>query len=230
MHPPQKPQLVITNRDVIFSKDTLLSDGGFSSTGQLHSPPIDPGEFYFLVPESSSPQIEPTHSLPLNKKEGFKTDESTHAPPEPPNQDPPKTPPPPDDEDPLTIPPTSAHQRSHLHQAQSSSPPHLRRSTRSTKGQRYTPRFYDTKLYSFGFLAEPLTVPEALSSDHSKDWKDAMDKVYNSLINNRTWDLVDPPPNQSIISTKWIFRQKYNSDGSLSHFKARFVALSTSMN
>ena len=48
-------------------------------------------------------------------------------------------------------------------------------------------------MYSFGFLAklaEPLTVPEAHSSDHSKDWKDAMDKEYNSLINNRTWDLL----------------------------------------
>ena len=49
------------------------------------------------------------------------------------HREPPKTPPPPGDEDPLTIPPTSAHQRSHLHQAQSSSPPHLRKSTHSNK-------------------------------------------------------------------------------------------------
>jgi hypothetical protein len=69
-----------------------------------------------------------------------------------------------------------------------------------------------------------LSVPKALSSDHSKDWKDAMDKEYNSLINNRIWDLVDPLPNRSIINTKWIFRGKYNFNRSLSCFKARFVA------
>jgi hypothetical protein len=116
--------------------------------------PYDPGEFYFYEPESSSPQPGPTHSLPLNQQEGFKMDNSTHAPPEPPNQDPPKTPPPLDDENSLTIPPTSAQHRSHLRQTQSSSPPHLRRSTRSSKGQRYTPRFHDTNMYIFGFLAE----------------------------------------------------------------------------
>lgn len=51
-----------------------------------------------------------------------------------------------------------------------------------------------------------------------------MDKEYQSLINNKTWILVDLPFNKSLISTKWIFRRKYNSDGSLSRYKARFVA------
>lgn len=50
-----------------------------------------------------------------------------------------------------------------------------------------------------------------------------MDSEYHSLLKNNTWELVAPPPNRSIISTKWIFRRKYNSDGSLARYKARFV-------
>jgi hypothetical protein len=86
-------RLALTNRDVIFSENTLLSDGSSSSSGKPHSLPIDPGEFYFPEPESSSLQPRPTHSLPLNQPSNFKTDNSTHIPQEPPNQEPPKTPP-----------------------------------------------------------------------------------------------------------------------------------------
>lgn len=51
-----------------------------------------------------------------------------------------------------------------------------------------------------------------------------MDSEYESLIKNHTWELMDLPPNKNVINTKWIFRHKYNSDGTISHYKARFVA------
>ena len=51
-----------------------------------------------------------------------------------------------------------------------------------------------------------------------------MDSEYQSLIDNQTRTLVDLPSNKSLISTKWIFKRKYNSDGFLSCFKAQFVA------
>lgn len=73
--------------------------------------------------------------------------------------------------------------------SQSGSSPSLRKSTLSNKGQQHTPKFHATNLYNFGFLVElgeSITVIEALSSDHSEDWKEAMDKEYNSLINNLT--------------------------------------------
>lgn len=35
---------------------------------------------------------------------------------------------------------------------------------------------------------------------------------------------MDPPPHRSIITTKSLFRRKYNSDGTLSRYKARLVA------
>ena len=50
-----------------------------------------------------------------------------------------------------------------------------------------------------------------------------MDKEYKSLVDNQTWELVDLPPNKFVISNKWIFRHKYNFEGTLSRFKAPFV-------
>ena len=46
----------------------------------------------------------------------------------------------------------------------------------------------------------------------------------NSLLYNNTWIIIDLPPNSKAIRCKWIFRRKYNSDGSIQTFKARLVA------
>ena len=51
-----------------------------------------------------------------------------------------------------------------------------------------------------------------------------MHKEYKSLVDNHILELVDLPSNKSIIGSKWIFRCKYNFDGTLSRFKACFVA------
>jgi len=56
------------------------------------------------------------------------------------------------------------------------------------------------------------------------EWKHAMELEYNALIKNNTWTLVDPPLGVHIISCKWIFKNKYNSDGSLQRRKARLLA------
>ena len=50
-----------------------------------------------------------------------------------------------------------------------------------------------------------------------------MQEEYNALLQNNTWQLVPRPPNTNIVSGKWIFRQKFHSDGSLSRYKARWV-------
>ena len=46
---------------------------------------------------------------------------------------------------------------------------------------------------------------------------------YGALLSNNTWDLVDPPCNSNIITSKWIYRHKMKSDGSLKRNKARWV-------
>jgi hypothetical protein len=50
-----------------------------------------------------------------------------------------------------------------------------------------------------------------------------MQEEYDALTLNKTWTLVPSPPGANIVSGKWIFHHKYNSDGSLSHHKARWV-------
>ena len=70
---------------------------------------------------------------------------------------------------------------------------------------------------------EPKTLSEALSSEHSGLWRDALNLEYKSLIDNDTWDLV-PPPNGVIVGSKWVFKVKRDVSGELDRFKARLVA------
>ena len=47
---------------------------------------------------------------------------------------------------------------------------------------------------------------------------------YNSLIKNKTWELIDLPADRDPINTKWVYKVKYLADGSIDRYKARFVA------
>jgi histone deacetylase 1/2 len=64
-------------------------------------------------------------------------------------------------------------------------------------------------------------VSEALTSP---DWTAAMKTEYSALMKNSTWTLVPLPTGRKAIGCKWIFRIKYNSDGSIEKNKARLVA------
>ncbi|KAH9699463.1 retrovirus-related pol polyprotein from transposon RE1 [Citrus sinensis] len=68
---------------------------------------------------------------------------------------------------------------------------------------------------------EPSTVPEALSDPK---WKDAMQTEYDALIHNNTWTLVPMSSTYKLVGCKWVFRTKYNTDGTVSKYKARLVA------
>ena len=48
--------------------------------------------------------------------------------------------------------------------------------------------------YHLSEVDEPSTIQEAKSSDHAAEWKVAVDAEYNSLIENKTWKLVELPP------------------------------------
>jgi hypothetical protein len=66
----------------------------------------------------------------------------------------------------------------------------------------------------------PKTYKSALLDSN---WAAAMQAEFNALIENNTWTLVPRPSNSNIVSGKWVFRQKFHSDGSLARYKARWV-------
>jgi hypothetical protein len=63
----------------------------------------------------------------------------------------------------------------------------------------------------------PSSVRTALADPH---WRRPMEE-YAALLANHTWDLVPCPPGTNMVTSKWLFRHKLTSDGSLDRYKAR---------
>jgi histone deacetylase 1/2 len=55
-------------------------------------------------------------------------------------------------------------------------------------------------------------------------WKNALSEELKSLKKNHTWNLTTLPPNWNVINCKWIFKVKFNLDGTIAKYKARLVA------
>ncbi|KAL0307563.1 UNVERIFIED_CONTAM: Retrovirus-related Pol polyprotein from transposon RE1 [Sesamum angustifolium] len=71
---------------------------------------------------------------------------------------------------------------------------------------------------------DPKTFIEAMTSRDVAFWKEAVNDEMDSLLANNTWVLTDLPPGSKVIGCKWVFRRKYNTDGSIQTFKVRLVA------
>mgnify|MGYP000633242526 CR=1 FL=1 len=51
-----------------------------------------------------------------------------------------------------------------------------------------------------------------------------MNEEMHALCKNETWDLVPTSPLKNAIGCRWIYKVKYNVDGSVNRYKARLVA------
>ena len=51
-----------------------------------------------------------------------------------------------------------------------------------------------------------------------------MTEEYQSIIKNDVWEVVPRPKNKDVVSSKWIYKIKHATDGSIEKHKARFVA------
>ena len=50
-------------------------------------------------------------------------------------------------------------------------------------------------------VPEPKTMDEALAGPHAKEWKEAAESEYRSLMENNTWDLVELPEGREAIGS-----------------------------
>jgi hypothetical protein len=64
---------------------------------------------------------------------------------------------------------------------------------------------YDCEL-NLSTNIEPTSFEEVASHD---EWKEAMQKEYDTLIKNGTWKLVDPPFGTKPIGCGWVYKNKY---------------------
>uniref|UniRef100_A0A2N9GTJ7 Uncharacterized protein n=1 Tax=Fagus sylvatica TaxID=28930 RepID=A0A2N9GTJ7_FAGSY len=95
----------------------------------------------------------------------------------------------------------------------------LRRSSRVTSLPSHLRDFHCYT--TLATLHEPHSYHEASSNPL---WQATMTEELDALSRNRTWDLVNLPPDKSVVGCKWVFKIKTQSDGSIERYKARLVA------
>jgi hypothetical protein len=67
---------------------------------------------------------------------------------------------------------------------------------------------------------EPTCFEEVIQK---KEWVDAMTEEYQSIIKNDVWEVVPRPKNKDVVSSKWLFKIKHATNGSIEKYKARFI-------
>nr|GEX65012.1 zinc finger, CCHC-type [Tanacetum cinerariifolium] len=77
--------------------------------------------------------------------------------------------------------------------------------------------------YCYSIEEDPITYDEAMQSQDSVFWKEAIDDEICSIMENNTWVLSNLPPGCKPLGCKWIFKRKMKVDGTIDMFKARLV-------
>jgi len=56
------------------------------------------------------------------------------------------------------------------------------------------------------------------------EWLNAIRLKYDALLQNNTWTLTHLPPGANLVGCKWVFKCKYNANGTLQRYKASLVS------
>jgi hypothetical protein len=70
----------------------------------------------------------------------------------------------------------------------------------------------------------PSSYTQAMQRSDAGKWDEAAKSEIKSLESHGAWILVDRPKDKQVIGSRWIFKIKTNSDGTIEKYKARFVA------
>jgi hypothetical protein len=67
---------------------------------------------------------------------------------------------------------------------------------------------------------DPTSFEEAMRSEHSSKWFDAMKDEIKSMSTNEVWNLEEIPKGAKTVGCKWVYKTKYDSQGNIDKFKA----------
>ena len=97
--------------------------------------------------------------------------------------------------------------------------------TRKSKRKRTTKSFGDDYIV---YLMDdtPRTIEDAYSSSDADLWKEAVRSEMDSIMSNKTWEVVERPYRCKPIGCKWVFKKKFRPDGTIERCKARLVVKS----
>ena len=71
---------------------------------------------------------------------------------------------------------------------------------------------------------EPASLKKAMACCNWPEWKIAIEREYNFLMENGTWEFVSCSNGANIITRKWYFKLKKGWFGYILKYKARWVA------
>ena len=70
---------------------------------------------------------------------------------------------------------------------------------------------------------DPTSFEEAMRSNHSSKWLEAIEDEMKSINANKVWDMEIIPKGAKIVGCKWVNKTKLDSQGNIERFKARLV-------
>jgi hypothetical protein len=85
--------------------------------------------------------------------------------------------------------------------------------------KRFTPKHL-AFLFALSHYPDPTSYSKATCHPH---WCDAMVAEIQALEENHTWTLQPLPSGKTPIGYKWVFKTKFQADGSIERHKARLV-------
>ncbi|CAL8117591.1 unnamed protein product [Prunus armeniaca] len=96
--------------------------------------------------------------------------------------------------------------------------------TRSKSGIHTPKPFSDNHCHSTSLLDDLEELTSYRVASYSLEWTKAMQDEIDALRMQGTWELMPPPVNKNVVDSKWIYKIKRNSDGTVARYKARLVA------
>ena len=62
-----------------------------------------------------------------------------------------------------------------------------------------------------------------MQSPEAARWREAAEAEYNSLVSHDTFKLVEHPPGVKVLGSRWVFKTKRHTDGTVARYKGRIV-------